>query len=95
MRKETRRLLYEWNKLEVDDGILYRRTEQHRQLVLPEKWKPMVLKTLHNDMGHVGAEKVSHLARERFYWPNMQQDIEDYVNKRCSCIGTHIHLQSI
>lgn len=86
MRKETRRLLYEWNKLEVDDGILYRRTEQHRQLVLPEKWKPIVFKTLHNDMGHVGAEKVSHLARERFYWPNMQQDIEDYVNKRCSCI---------
>lgn len=86
MRKETRRLLYEWNKLEVDDGILYRRTEQHRQLVLPEKWKPIVFKTLHNGMGHVGAEKVSHLTLERFYWPNMQQDIEDYVNKRCSCI---------
>jgi len=45
-----------------------------------------VLKTLHNDMGHVGAEKVSHLAHERFYWPNMQQDIDDYVNKSCSCI---------
>lgn len=37
-------------------------------------------------MGHVGAEKVTHLARERFYWPNMQHDIENYVNKRCTCI---------
>lgn len=86
MRKETKRLLYEWNKLELDNGILYRQTEQQKQLVLPEKLKPIVLKTLHNDMGHVGAEKVTHLARERFYWPNMQHDIEDYVNKRCTCI---------
>lgn len=69
MRKEKKRLLYEWNRLEVDNGILYRQTEQHKQLVLPEKLKPIVLKTLHNDMGHVGAEKVTHLARERFYWP--------------------------
>lgn len=45
----------------------------------------MVLKTLH-DMGHVGAEKVTHLAQERFSWPNMQHDLEDYVNKKCACI---------
>uniref|UniRef100_A0A3P8SQ90 Gypsy retrotransposon integrase-like protein 1 n=1 Tax=Amphiprion percula TaxID=161767 RepID=A0A3P8SQ90_AMPPE len=86
MRKETKRLLFEWNKLEVDDGILYRKTEQHRQLVLPKKLRAIVLKSLHNDMGHVGAEKVTHLARERFYWPNMQNEIEDYVNKRCVCL---------
>ncbi|XP_078028971.1 G2/M phase-specific E3 ubiquitin-protein ligase-like [Epinephelus lanceolatus] len=65
MRRETRRLLYEWNKLEVDEGVLYRQTETHKQLVLPEKLKPRVLETLHNDMGHVGADKVTHLARER------------------------------
>ena len=47
IREETRRLLYEWNKLEVDEGILYWQTETHKQLVLPEKLKPMVLKTLH------------------------------------------------
>lgn len=77
MRKETKRLLYEWNRLVVDKGILCRQTEHHKQLVLPEKLKPMVLKTLHNDMSHIGAEKVTHLARERFYWPNMQDDIEN------------------
>lgn len=36
-------------------------------------------------MGHVGHEKVSHLARERFFWPKMHQDIEDYVTKKCPC----------
>ncbi|KAK7930596.1 hypothetical protein WMY93_006991 [Mugilogobius chulae] len=63
-----------------------RKTDKHKQLVIPEKLKPVILKSLHNDMSHIGAEKVTHLARERFYWPNMQQEIEDYVNKKCSCI---------
>lgn len=84
MRKQRKRLLFEWNKLVVDDGILYKQTEQHKQLVLPEELKPMVLKTLHNDMSHIGAEKLTHLARERFYWT--RQDIENYVNKKCVCI---------
>ncbi|KAK7879003.1 hypothetical protein WMY93_034163, partial [Mugilogobius chulae] len=86
MTKETKRLLYEWTKLEVENGVLYRKTDKHKQLVIPEKLKPVILKSLHNDMSHIGAEKVTHLARERFYWPNMQQEIEDYVNKKCSCI---------
>lgn len=86
MSKQTRRLLYEWNKLEVSNGLLYRKTEHNKQLVLPEQLRPMVLKSLHDDMGHVGCDKVVHLARERFYWPYMQQDIEDYVTKKCQCI---------
>lgn len=61
MEIQTRRLLYEFNKLEVDNGILYRKTKQHRQLVLPEQLKPLVLKSLHNDMGHVGAIRLSIL----------------------------------
>lgn len=84
MSKQTRRLLYEWNKLEVNKGLLYRKTENNKQLVLPEQL--MVLHSLHNDMGHIGSDKVVYLARERFYWPYMQQDFEDYGTKKCLCI---------
>lgn len=70
----------------VDDWILYWQTEPHKQLVLPEKLKPMVLMARPNDMRHVGAERVTHLAHERFYSPNMQHDVETYVSKSCVCI---------
>lgn len=80
------KLLHEWNRLHLEDGILYRRTSERKQLVLPLKYQSVVLKHLHDDMGHVGTERVLHLARERFYWPYMKRCIEDYVTKKCSCI---------
>ncbi len=86
MGPTTRRMIHEWNKLRLDEGILYRQTGQHRQLVLPNSLKSLALKHLHDDMGHVGADKVMHLARQRFYWPFMQRDIEDYVIHQCPCI---------
>ena len=32
-------------------------------------------------MGHLGAERVLQLARERFYWPYMQRDITHFVTR--------------
>lgn len=45
-------------------------------------------------MGHVGVEKVISLARERFYWPSMKQEIEEYVTTKCVSIKQkrpHVH----
>lgn len=78
--------MHEWNRLQLDNGILYRHVGQHQQLVLPKALKSTVLKYLHDDMGHVGADKVIHLARTRFDWPFMQRDIEDYVIRQCECL---------
>lgn len=47
-------------------------------MVFPSELKLVVLKSLHDDMGHVGADKVICLERKRFFWPFMQKDIEDY-----------------
>jgi hypothetical protein len=69
-----------------DDGILWRQSGQRKQLVLSEKYHPLVYRELHEEMGHLGAERVVDLARERFYWPHMQRDIEHYISHRCSCL---------
>ena len=37
-------------------------------------------------MGHLGAPRVVQLACERFYWPNMEDDITHFVTKVCPCL---------
>ena len=46
----------------------------------------MVFRELHQEMGHLGAPRVVQLARERFYWPNMEDDITHFVTKVCPCL---------
>ncbi|RXN21780.1 Retrovirus-related Pol poly from transposon [Labeo rohita] len=82
----SKKLLYEWNKLYLEGGLLYRWTGERKQLVLPSKYKRLVLECLHDKMGHVGVERVLNLVRERFYWPYMKKEVEEYVTMRCPCI---------
>ncbi len=88
---EVLALIREWPKLRVENKLLYRHTQLpggvlRKQLVLPEQFKPLVLEELHNKMGHLGTDRVLCLARERFYWPHMSQQIDHYVTRVCSCL---------
>jgi len=83
---QTRSLLREWRKLKVgEDGILRRRNKSGLQLVVPFKLRSLVYKELHQEMGHLGADRVNQLARERLFWPHMR-DITHFVTKVCPCL---------
>lgn len=57
------------------------RVGDRRQLVLPEIFKGRVLKHLHNDMGHVCVRP-----GKRKILLGLYAKVEEYVNKKCSCI---------
>ena len=83
----TKALLREWNKLHIDStGLLCRKTSEYEQIVLPSKYRRLVYRELHDEMGHLGSERVFHLATQRFYWPYMRSDIEHYTTKVCNCL---------
>ena len=87
IRRETpqvRKYPYKWHLLNVNkkNGILYHK----EQLVLPHKFKRMVYRELHEEMGHLGVERVLDLARQRFFWPNMRKDIEHFIHHVCRCL---------
>ena len=76
-----------FGKLFVNDsGILMRRTVRYQQVVLPKCYHQLVHKQLHEEMGHLGPEKVIELAQQRFYWPGMATVLKDNIQKRCRCI---------
>ncbi|KAI3363968.1 hypothetical protein L3Q82_001566 [Scortum barcoo] len=85
--EDVRQLRKEWHHFQVDDdGILRRKTVYRNQLVVPESLKPLIYKHLHEEMGHLGADCMVALARERFFWPKMREEIEHYVTRVCRCV---------
>lgn len=77
---ESKLLLRGWDRLELKDGVLYRkcfdRGSEIFQLVLPVKYRDRVMQGLHDEVGHLGAERVLNLARARCYWPKMKESID-------------------
>ena len=82
----VQRLLHEWNKLSVRNGLLCRCVGDIEQVVWPQKLRHHVLEELHVNMGHIGHERVFDLARTRVYWPRMYSDIKHYVQNVCCCL---------
>lgn len=83
-------LLREWNRLELKNQVLYRRRQDKDltvyQLVLPEVLRPMVLRELHDSMGHMGIDRTLDLVRSRFYWPQMAAVVEQKVKTCDRCV---------
>lgn len=84
-------LIKQWDRLKIQDGILYRVTkdpvsrQKRHQYVLPQCMKEKALSGLHDLAGHQGQARTIHLARQRFFWPKMDHEIKEYVKccRRC------------
>ncbi|XP_041440977.1 uncharacterized protein LOC121400938 [Xenopus laevis] len=89
--KDSRIFLKEWDKLKFIDGSLYRIQLFHdhperRQLVLPQVYRRMVLRSLHDQHGHLGVEKTFGLIRDRFFWPRMREMVVEYCRRCVPCL---------
>ena len=69
------------------DRVLYQKAASKLQLALPKRYHPLVLRRLHDDMGHLGAEKVMELAQDRFLLATHGKRKEHYVTKVCTCLA--------
>ena len=69
----------------TENGVIYRRTNDSNQILLPAILKKDVLKSVHDELGHQSADRTLSLLRTRFYWPGMFTDVQDYCDscERC------------
>ena len=86
----VQKFLRAWNRLTVEKGILYRTTAQDgepvRHLVIPQAFRQIALKGVHDDVGHPGKDKTLWLARQRFYWPGLESDVNSRTEQCGRCI---------
>jgi len=87
---EVRKLWRQRKQLVQEDGVLYRKRKEgqkmQKQVVLPKESRKEVLTMLHDDMGHLGRDRVLELARSRFYWTGMREDVEEWIGKCDRCL---------
>ncbi len=55
-------------------------------MVLPVKFRAVVLESLHDQMGQMGVDRTLYLARSRFYWPKMNAVVEKKVKTCERCV---------
>lgn len=75
----------------VNRGLLYqivkRNDEVHEQLLVPQPYRTTVLNLAHtHPLGaHLGMEKTKERILQRFFWPGIHKDIENYCRSCPEC----------
>ena len=94
--RTLRKLWWEYPKLTIVNGILYRRLlfpgRSCLQTVIPSNMVTETLELLHGNgySGHVGFDKTLQKAQQCCYWPFMQRDIREYC---ATCRPCHYRSQ--
>ena len=87
LSQASKLLMHHFKKLDIrEDDVLIRKLKSNSQIVLPDNYHQIVYTELHENMAHLGADKVIELAQQRFYWPYMAKQITHYIRKKCRCI---------
>ena len=85
--KKTKVIINYWNKLKLNwNGILVKIDVNNEHLLLPKKYHCLILKELHENMGHLRFDKVVELVKQRFYWWNYENNMKTFIKKYCQCL---------
>ena len=80
------------SKFVMRHGLLHKKyyniilKEERMQFVLPKKYWHKALEACHDNVGHLGIERMLFLLHDRFYWPNIAQDVEIIVKSCPKCL---------
>ena len=86
---ELRAFIEKWPNLSVGKDSILRRSSIENpglgQIIVPRNLTSRVLQMLHDDLGHLSSAKTSSRVKERFFWPHMSLDIEEWCRNCLPC----------
>ncbi len=92
----VKRLLGQWNSIEVKEGILCRMRQDddglRQQIIVPRHKRPEILMELHSGTGggHMGIHKLKEKVRERYYWHGWAEDSAIHCKECVTCASRKI-----
>ena len=82
---EVSRFMRERKRLVIEDRVLLR-TGLHKRIVVPKHLKGKILNFAHDKMGHQGRERTTSILCERFFWPGVTKDTDNYIKQCERCV---------
>jgi len=94
---DAKQLWQEWERLILDNGILYRRwisidgAADRQQVVLPRSFRSEFVRLVHTGMtgGHLVRRKTEEQVQRRAYWPRWRSDVAMELKKCPECAQYH------
>jgi len=73
-------------KFELRKGLVYRKEKDKLLFYVPQTMENNVIRSCHDDMAHVGVEKVIENVRRIYWFPEMKLKVRNYVRNCLKCI---------
>ena len=85
MHSDLKAFLRVRKQFKLKQGISYRKSQVNNdrarlQLVLPTSHSQNAMAGCHDQIGHLGQDRVLELLRNRFYWPGIDMDVASNIN---------------
>lgn len=72
---------------EMRDGLVYRKDQNKKLLFyVPQPMECNVIRTCHDDLGHLGIDKVIGNITKVYWFPNMREKVKDHISNCLRCI---------
>lgn len=72
---------------ELRNGLVYKKHGGSLLFLVPGEMEKHVLFRYHNEMGHVGVNKMSEIIRRTYWFPRIRERCEDHVRNCLKCIS--------
>jgi hypothetical protein len=65
------------------------------KIIVPERIQESLIKATHEEILHLGYSKVRHILKDLYYWPKMEDKIEQVVRDCVKCIQSTVRRQHL
>lgn len=72
---------------ELRNGLVYRKRDKNLLFYVPRSMEQSIIRTYHDDIGHVGINKTSELILRTYWFPNLKEKIRNYITNCLKCIA--------